>query len=60
MIYTNDRFLCIYAPHGGTRVIHLRRPATVLDPFDNTTVSTGTADFVLSMEANSARLLVLQ
>jgi hypothetical protein len=60
VIYANRRFLCIYAPHNGRRVIHLRSPATVVDAFDHSTLSSGRADFSLPLEANSARLLVLQ
>ena len=60
VVYANKRFICIYAPHGGRRVIHLRRPGIVLDAFDNSMLSSGSADFALSMEANSARLMVLQ
>jgi hypothetical protein len=60
VIYANKSFLCIYAPHGGRRVIHLRSPGIVIDAFDNSMLSSGNADFSLSLEANSARLLVLQ
>jgi hypothetical protein len=60
VVFANDRFRCIYAPHGGEHKIHLGNSATVVDAFDNAVVSANSADFYLSMPAHSARLLVLK
>ena len=60
VIYANRDFLAVYAPAGGERKIHLPRSARVIDLLENRTLSSGTADFSLSMDANTTRLLMLQ
>jgi hypothetical protein len=60
VVYANGKALCLYAPRGGERIVRLRHPAKVVDLIEHRTLSTGKADFPLSMTENSAKLLSLE
>ena len=57
VVYANRNVLSIYAPHGGTRTVHLREKAKVTDLLTHKTVAGPVKDFPLVMEAGDAVLL---
>lgn len=60
VVYANRNFLCIYAPGGSTRTIHLPEESRVVDLFENRIVSEGTKEFPLTMAPNSTVLLGIE
>jgi beta-galactosidase len=60
VVYANRNFLCVYAPGGGTRTIHLPHKAKVIDLLENRTVAGQAAEFPLTLEANSSVLFSIE
>ena len=60
VVYANRNFLCIYAPGGSTRTIHLPEESRVVDLLENRIVSEGTKEFPLTMAPNSTVLLGIE
>ena len=60
IVYANRNILCVYAPGGGTRTIHLPAKSKVVDLLENRTVADGAKDFPLTLKANSAVLLGIE
>ncbi len=60
VVYANQSFLCIYAPAGGTRTVHLPRKSRVVDLLAGKTLAEGVADFPLSLAPNTSILLRLE
>jgi len=60
VVYANKNTLCIYAPKGGTRTVHLHHKAKVVDLLEDKIISDGVKDFDLAMSPNEAILLGLE
>jgi hypothetical protein len=60
VVYANKNFVCIYAPSGGERVIHLREKSRVTEALENKPVSPGNKEIAVIVPANSAALLRLE
>jgi hypothetical protein len=60
VVYANRNFLTIYSPSGGARTLRLPRVARVVDLLENRTLSEGKREFVLTIPANTAKLLALE
>ncbi len=60
VVYANKNFLCVYAPGGGTRTIHLPRKSRVVDLLENTVIADGTKEFPLTLAPGTAVLLRLE
>jgi hypothetical protein len=60
VVSANKNFLAVYAPGGGTRVIHLPAKAKVVDLIDNRTVSNGAKDFSLALAPNQTALFAIE
>jgi len=59
VVYAGRSFLCIYAPGGGARTVHLAHKAKVVDLLENRTVVEQAAEFPLRMAPNSTLLLAI-
>ncbi|MBZ5581382.1 MAG: beta-galactosidase [Acidobacteriia bacterium] len=60
VVYANKNALGIYAPHGGTRMVHLREKARVVDLLSHKTIAAQSKDFPLDIPAGSAVLLGIE
>jgi hypothetical protein len=60
VVTANRNFLCIYAPKGGKRTVHLPERVTVVDLIDHRTLARDVMQFDLEMAENTGVLLKLE
>lgn len=60
VVYANKNFLCIYAPKGGSRTVHLPERARVVDLLENRVLTEGASEFEMAVPPNSTLLLGLE
>ncbi|MBN1358937.1 MAG: hypothetical protein JW993_00010 [Sedimentisphaerales bacterium] len=60
VVCANRHFLCLYAPQGGTRTVHLPQRATVIDVLTGAVVAEDVSEFRLELPEHTTVLYQLR